>query len=247
MTSGVPQGSVLGPSLFIIYINDLSSNLKSSECLLFADDAKIFKRVDSLADCSQLQSDLNRLMLWCSKWKLTLNFEKCKCINFSLKKSRNLTYYYHLGSSILKYVTEIKDRGSIFSNNFSFNMHITYIVKKAFRMLGFINRTTKPFEDVKVLNVLYNSHIRSILDYCSVIWSPYTQNNIGKLERVQKKFVKKLCFQKRVNYESTRYETICADFALSILQTRRKVFDLMFFYKILNTMINCPQLLSAIN
>ena len=246
VTSGVPQGSVLGPSLFIMYINDLPSQLQSSECLMFADDAKISKVISSVTDCISLQNDLNLLFAWCCKWRLSLNLNKCFHMNFSLKRSRNITFNYFINDVIIETVKDIKDLGVFYTYNMNFNLHITEIVKKSFCMLGFVRRVMKPFSDPKVLLTLYNSYIRSRLDYCSPVWSPSAQNLIDKIERVQKRFVKFVSFQSGVRYDNFSYMDLCNRFKLTSLEARRNVSDLTFFNKLLTNKVNCPFLLSNV-
>ena len=247
VTSGVPQGSILGPSLFIMYVNDLPSCLSSSKCLLFADDVKIFKRISSLTDCINLQSDLVAFSHWCSKWFMKLNLAKCHFMNFSLKRSRNVVFEYFLDGSVLTCVTSITDLGVSFSSNMSFSLHVTKIVNKALRMLGFIKRTLKPFRNTTVFKVLYNSYVRSRLDYCSPVWSPDAKYLIDKVERVQKRFIKHLCFINCIPFENERYASLCDHFQLTTLAQRRKITDLTLFHKILHGKVNCPYLLSCIS
>ena len=124
VNSGVPQGSILGPSLFLMYINDLPACLENSECLLFADDVKIFKRISDLNDCHDLQKDLISLSKWCSLWKVNFNLSKCFHINFSLKRDRNISFAYILNDSILKQVDRVKDIGVHFTSKLCFSLHI---------------------------------------------------------------------------------------------------------------------------
>ena len=184
VVSGVPQGSILGPSLFIMFINDLPSQLQSTEVLMFADDAKISKVISTIADCISLQLDLNNFFSWCETWKLSLNLDKCFFMNFSLKRSSNITFDYSLNDATIANVKQIKDLGVYYTSTMNFDLHITKIVKKSFRMLGFVKRIMKPFSDTKVLLTLYNSYIHSGLDYCSPVWSPSAQFSIDKLKRV---------------------------------------------------------------
>ena len=113
-------------------------------------------------------------------------------------------------------------------------------------MLGFIRRTLKDFHDVHVYKILYNAHVRSHLDYCSSVWSPKAKTMVTKLEGVQKRFVRQLCFHTKIRYESTDYVKLCSYFRLSTLESRRRKTDVLFFHKILHSRINCPYLLSAI-
>ena len=244
--SGVPQGSILGPSLFIMYINDLPSQLESSKVLMFADDAKISKVISSIVDCISLQFDLNSFFSWCDKWKLSLNLDKCYYMNFSLKKSRNITYTYGFNDVTIKYVNLIKDLGVHYTSNMNFELHITKIVKKSFRMLGFVKRIMKPFSDTKVLLTLYNSYIRSRLDYCSPVWSPSSQYLIDKVERVQRKFLKHLAFQNRLRYDDYTYLELCKHFKLSTLEARRSISDITYFNKLITNNVNSPPLTSSV-
>ena len=150
VSSGVPQGSILGPSLFIMFINDLPSSLAHSKCVLYADDAKIFKRISSLSDCLDLQRDLASFSEWCCTWKLSLNLSKCFYMNFSLKRSLNVIFDYSLNGYILPCLSQTKDLGVTFSSNMSFSVHITNIVNKALRMLGFVRRTMRHVNDIGV-------------------------------------------------------------------------------------------------
>ena len=247
VSSGVPQGSILGPSLFIMYVNDLPSSLAHSKCLLYADDVKIFKRISSFADCLDLQRDLVSFTEWCCKWRLNLNISKCFCMNFSLKRSLNIVFNYSLDDHVLLCLSETKDLGVIFSSNMSFSAHITNIVNKALRMLGFVRRTMRHVNDIGVLKVLYNSYVRSGLDYCSPVWSPSAKVWVQKLERVQKRFIKVLCAKKRINYDSDNYVDLCNLFSLTTLERRRKICDLILFHKILHSKVNSFYLVSSIS
>ena len=113
-------------------------------------------------------------------------------------------------------------------------------------MLGFIRRVTKPFNDYTVLCTLYKSLVRSGLEYCSSIWSPSQNYLILKVERVQKRVVKWLCFKKKILYDSSQYPSLCREFVLQPLESRRKVSDLRNFNKILCNKINCIELVSNI-
>jgi len=130
--SGVPQGSILGPSLFLMFVNDIPDCFQSSNCLLYADDLKVFKKITTISDCIDLQSDLIAFCDWCSKWKMTINLDKCFFMNFSLKRALNVTFNYSLYGSLLSPVSSISDLGVIFSSTMSFTAHIDSFVKKSY-------------------------------------------------------------------------------------------------------------------
>ena len=246
-TSGVPQGSILGPSLFIMFINDLSEVLKESNCLLFADDAKIFKTIKSIADCFLLQIDINNVVAWCNLWKIKINLSKCFYINFSLLRSRAVDYRYVMHGSIIEKVKQIKDLGVIFTPTLDFNIHICNVVSKVFKMFGFMKRILQPFSDVSVYFALYHTLIRSRLEYCSFIWSPSTKVMTDKIERVQKKFLKQCAYKCNIYNLNLTYSELCKNFNLQPLFQRRKMLDLRILNKILNNGVDCPYILSSVN
>ena len=213
---------------------------------MFADDVNIFKRISSVEDCRELQTDLNALSDWCSLWRMKLNLTKCFYVNFSLKRVFDFSYDYSLNDHILERVYNVKDLGVYFSHNLRFTLHISTIVNKAFRMLGFVKRTMKNINCISVHKILYNAYIRSCLDYCSVVWSPNAQYLINKVERVQKRFLKHLCFIGKVDYHTKTYTELCEHFRFTTLDHRRKVNDSVVFHQILHGRINCPYLLSCI-
>lgn len=247
VTSGVPQGSIIGPSLFIMYVNDIPSHIRSSNCLLYADDVKIFKNVSSLHDCIELQNDLSSFENWCFQWKLSLNLDKCCHLNFSLKRKFNITFNYVLNGRLLDCVKNVKDLGVYFSWNLNFSHHIVVTTNKAYRMMGFIKRTMKSSKDIAVFKLLYNSYVRSNLDYCSQVWSPEARYLTNKIERIQKMFVRHLCFVSKMQYDSSNYVNLCKHYRLSTLEHRRKLLDVTTFHKILHSSINCPYLVSSIH
>ena len=227
VTSGVPQGSILGPSLFIMYINDLPSSLSNSQCLLYADDVKVYKRISCFSDCLELQCDLSSFSEWCCQWKLNLNFSKCFFMNFSLKRKFDILYDYSLCDNFLQCASHIKDLGVTFSSNLSFNVHITNVVNEALRMLGFIRRTLR----YPVLLKFYTIHI--MFDPASII-VPSTKSYITKIEPVQKRFLRVLCFKAKMTYDRDKYKEMCCLFNLTTLEHRRKVFIVLLFHKILH-------------
>ena len=144
--SGIPQGSVLGPLLFIIYINDLVEVCsQGSRLFLYADDAKIFKHISNDFDKVDLQSDLDSVKQWSDTWLLKLNEKKCKVISYG-KEPLDKTEYF-IDSGIEQYQLEklkfINDLGIIFDTDLKFNIHINEKVKKAYSILGVINRNFK--------------------------------------------------------------------------------------------------------
>lgn len=186
--SGVPQGSHLGPLLFIIFISDLSKLLIGVDHLLYADDLKIFYKILTSFDASFLQNILDRLNQWCEINKLSLNIKKCSVITYTRKKDF-IKYDYTLNNELLQRVDSIKDLGILLDTKLNFNLHYDAIFAKAHAMLGFIKRRASEFNNIWVTKTLYCSLVRSILEYGSVVWNPHHEVHIKKIESIQKKFL----------------------------------------------------------
>lgn len=242
--SGVPQGSLLGPLLFLIFVADIDTCFQNSTLLSFADDMKIFKSIKNEDDAVALQEDLSRLDNYCIKNKLDLNVSKCFIMSFSRKKNL-ISYNYTLQSQHLKRVSEMRDLGVIHDSKFIFDSHITSIVGKASKSLGFIMRCSKEFKNIKTIKILYSTYVRCHLEYASQIWNPRYAVYIDRIERIQRKLIRFLNF-KTYNNEKNYYKS-CAHFHFLPLQHRRKVSDVLFLKKIMVSSIDCPNLLSHVN
>ena len=240
VTSGVPQGSHLGPLLFNIFINDIVSVFRDSHCLLYADDMKIYKIIKSIKDCADLQEDLNRLCVYCDDNLLHLNLDKCAVISYSRKRNP-IDYSYLLNSIQIKRVSVVKDLGVLLDSGLLFRDHVDYIVNKAFRMLGFILRISKEFKNTSTVILLYNSMVRTILEYSSTVWNPQYGQYIDKLENLQNKLFKYLKYKNNSSDETVDYMT------LTSLRNRRMVRDQLFLYKILRNEIDTPYILDKIS
>lgn len=245
ITSGVPQGSHLGPLLFLLYINDINKCLTFSKCLLYADDLKIFGEIRNPTDCIQIQSDLQRVQEFCLKNKLFLNMNKCSVITFT-RNLAPINYDYTMNSQILARVNHIKDLGVIFDSKLSFSKHIDYIVSKCNQMLGFVTRICSDFRSIKAIKAVYFAYVFSRLNFASVVWSPYYNLYINRLEVVQNRFVRFLNWKVNGVYNVESVSQTRQLLGLSTLQTRRKKIDLIFFFKILNHLVDAPDLLSQV-
>lgn len=243
VTSGVPQGSHVGPLLFNLFINDISDIIKFCKFLLFADDLKLYFKISNLSDCLMVQEDLNSLYDWSVANDLHLNKDKCFAISFS--KSRDpIKFDYHINLDSLQRVNEIKDLGVIFDCSLSFIPHINNMSNKSFRILGFITRNSRDFS-VSTYRVLYLTLVRSILSYSSIVWSPYYLNHIYTLEKVQNKFLKSCAW--KLNLQNSSMVEMGSLLNLDSLEDYRTGCDLTFLYKLLNSHIDCSDLLGLIN
>ena len=248
VTSGVPQGSVLGPCLFIMLIDGITRSLRhSSLMLLFADDLKIFRVIRSILDAQKLQEDLDAIAKWAADNNLTFNVKKCSVVTFSKLKAPILNDYTLQGIT-LKRGEEVKDLALILPKTLSFSFHINKAVSKAYRNLGFVIRQSRNFQSVNTIKVLYFAYVRSILEYASVVWNPIPQYCRDAIEKVQKKFLRFLYYKISGNYRyDISYIELLNIFEMDSLEKRRRLAQLLHLHKILNNYVDDQFCLSQIN
>ena len=233
ISSGVPQGSVLGPILFLIFINDLPLEV-ISHISLFADDSKIFTRIVSEKNIAKrpdfrgevnLQNDLNRIKEWAEKWKMEFNIGKCKVMHLGGKNNPRNKYY--MGGTELTVTSEERDLGVVIDDALEFDKHIRGIVNKANRMLGLIKIGFNCLDE-KIFMNLYPVLVRPLLEYCVQVWSPYKQKYIDMIERVQRRATKLVPSLRNLPYEERLRKL-----GLTKLIERRFRGDMIETYKIL--------------
>ena len=186
--SGVPQGSVLGPLLFLIYIDDITSIQLSegTKLSLYADDMLLYKTISSEYDYMELQHDINRIHLWSETNKMQFNVSKCKCTLISRKKS-SACPALSLNNQTMEVVQSYRYLGVVISSDLSWSPHIQLICKKARKVLGLLYRNfAKYISDSGVILRLYKALVRPHLEYAAQVWSPYLVKDIQLLEKVQK-------------------------------------------------------------
>ena len=190
--SGVPEGSLLAPLLFSLFINDLPREVNRG-CLLYADDVKIFRKIVSPSDGLLLQRDLDRLTAWSVRWGLTQNPRKCKSFTITLRRATVQTEYY-IDATKLEHVGEIRDLGNMLDTKLTFASHVDNVVSRANRSLGLLFRsfqtgTSGSKFNRNALMCAYVSNVRSILEYGSVMWAGAAETHTVRIDRVQHKFL----------------------------------------------------------
>ena len=226
MTSGVPQGSVLGPLLFLLYINDLPQNIQS-QVRLFADDTAVYLTVTSLEDANILQSDLDTLEEWERTWDMEFNPGKCQVLHIT-RSRQPLQSQYTLHGQVLESVDSAKYLGVNISQDLSWNHHINEITGKANRTLGFIKRNVKT-KNEQVKELAYKTLVRPQVEYASSVWTPHTKENILKIEMTQRRAARWV----KNNYST--YDSVSHmldNLGWRSLENRRIVSRLIMFYKI---------------
>ena len=181
MYSGVPQGSVLGPLLFLIYVNDLLELIKSP-CLMYADDLKIWRVITDLEDPDSLQNDLNTIMKWAAEWHLPLNADKCVHMHIGKENTVNA---FHIGGVLLPLTDCERDLGVFVSNNLKTSRHTEKVCASARGILGAIRRSFYKLSPT-AFKTLYASHVRPRLEYGGAAAYPITLGELDQIERVQR-------------------------------------------------------------
>ena len=221
--SGIPQGSILGPILFTIFINDLPKDI-DVYCKLFADDTKVLDGADRK---DSIQKDLDKLQEWSELWQLLFNVDKCKVLHMG-KNNPNNVYFMRMNDEIIeiKACTEEKDLGVTFDSNLLFDRHIVNCVNKANGMIGIIKRTFS-YLDKETFLMLYKAIVRPHLEYGNIIWAPLFKRQSAAVERVQRRATKILKECKDMSYgERLRFLN------LHSLKGRRVRGDLIETFKI---------------
>ena len=223
VTSGIPQGSVLGPLLFVIYINDLPNDIES-DIFLFADDTKIFTEINDISESNKLQDDLNRLQEWSNTWLLKFHPDKCKVLDISIRD--RTTYSYFMETTELDHSNVEKDLGVFIDNKLKFDSHISTKINKANNTLGAIRRSFT-YLDSTILLRLYTSLIRPHLEYANPVWNPRYKRDIKNIENVQKRATKMIPELREMPYKERLIKL-----KLPTLAYRRLRGDMIEVYKL---------------
>ena len=244
--SGVPQGSVLGPLLFLIFINDIVMEVDCCN-LLFADDFKIFTKISSLQDCEKLHNCLKKVCTWCEQNGLKLNIGKCQVMSFT-KKQNKIIYDYKINGVTISRPEVVRDLGVLFDPALTFQHHIDFTVNNSMRCLGYIFKNSSEFRDATTLCQIFNGLIRSRLEYACIVWHPHYRIHVDYIESVQRKFLKYAAFRVDGFYpERGISETIlCERFQTVKIENRCRFQYILFLFKLLNNKIQCSNLLERI-
>ena len=199
VTSGVPQGSVLGPILFVYFINDMPE-VSEEDMTLFADDAKTFNEIVEFKDRDDLQKCINALVKWSIKWGMGFNACKCKVMHLGRSNPKHqYTMSDGINDTVLEETTCEKDLGVHVDNMLSFEEHMLLTAKKARRSAGQLLRSIS-HKVPSVLTPLFKALVRPILEYGNAVWSPHKRKHIDLLEGVQRSFTKRIFGMRDLDY-----------------------------------------------
>jgi hypothetical protein len=224
VTSGVPQGSVLGPMLFLIFINDIPECVRSF-CNLFADDLKICRKIRTPADARVLQEDLNNVLAWATANKMTFSEDKCEVLHIGYN---NVSHNYTMNHKVLPTVKQVKTLGVVVTDNLKASVQCVAAAKKANSVLGQIRKHFS-FLNLDTMRILYTVFVRPHLEFAIQAWNPYLARDICILESVQRRATRLL-----PELRSLDYEVRLRRLGLTTLAERRLRGDLLLTYRILH-------------
>lgn len=225
--SGVPQGSVLGPVLFLCYINDLANSIdKKLTVRLFADDCLIYSKISSHSDQVNLNSALQTIHEWCTKWDMKINYDKTVFARITNKTKNALSFNYELVGKELKRVTHFKYLGVTISEDLNWKTHINKLCCAAEQKLWFLRRNLKQ-ATTKAKLTAYTTTVRPLLEYACIVWDPSKKYQSEKIEKIQRRAARFILS----NFRSSDSVTAMLNkLNLPPLATRRRVARLKFLY-----------------
>ena len=238
VTSGVPQGSILGPLLFLLYINDLPTVLSTNTlCAIFADDPKITRHIQSHQDHLILQRDITNVHNWSTAWGLKFNSNKCMVLSMA-RNGHPTEFNYTMDQVDLTRTNTANDLGVLVTTTLKWNEHLNNIISKANQRFWLTVRTLgyeAPFLSKKTT---FTALVRPYLEYNTVIWSPTTKELIKSIELTQRKATNFMVKNpKRPSVHHIEYKERLIACELLPLTFRREIFDLIFFIKSLRGMV----------
>ena len=226
VASGVPQGTVLGPILFLVHINDIADSV-TSEIRLFADDCVCYREINDPSDCQRLQEDIDKLGDWADRWGMRFQPVKCNMMQLSRKRS-SIKNKYTLKGTELILLDSIKYLGVNITNKLHWGKHIDEICNKTFRTLGLLRRNLSACpQEVKLQ--AYKGLIRPVLEYAATAWDPHPDYLQKKLDRVQNQAARFITGN--YNYDPGSMTAILQQLKLEPLQERRRQNRLVLFCK----------------
>ena len=255
--SGVPQGSILGPSLFLLFLNDMTQGLSpGTQVCMYADDTKIWRVIHGENDHIILQRDIDYLMDWALRNKMNFHPSKCKALMVSHTKPPlvdilpEIQFYYSMGNNIIDYYDSEKDLGIHINGTLNWTQHCDTVYSKANRMLGLLKRTCHFVNNSNMRRALYLSLVRSQFETCPIVWKPSSITAIIKLENIQKRSFKWILGDLHISYSSDLlYHIHCKQLNILPITFRFDLHDLKFFHSVVYNLscVKLPQYLRLFN
>ncbi len=243
--SGVPQGSILGPLFFVLFINDMSECIQEGTSIaLYADDTKMWRKIINWSDHEILQRDIDALHSWAQRNKMKFHSKKCKVLSVSNKATEGnvwskvlplQTFDYTLNGVELEFVRSEKDLGIVVTSDLCWEEYILALCTKASSRLGLMKRTLRFIKDRKQKRAFYLALIRSLFEHGSIIWCPTTAVMIDKVETIQRRAVKWILGEQDHHYNDIEYLSRLRDLDMMPMKDKLRFTDLVMFHSIYNS------------
>ena len=228
--SGVPQGSILGPFLFVLFINDIVEVIRDgTQILLYADDLKIWKIIESEKD--SIQPDIDNLLRWATLNKMKFHPDKCKLLRCTLKQNKTDIRYY-LGNEEIKQCTNETDLGVVTTQKLTMTDHQKKVATKFSQRLGLIKRVCTIIGSRFKRRTLYVSLVRSLTEHCSQVWSPVSKASTDYFEKLQKRAIKWIFNESDASYDHEQYISKLKECKILPFDKKFLYNDLKLFHKI---------------
>ena len=243
VTSGVPQGSILGPTLFVLFLNDITDSVDDqTNVLMYADDTKIWRDISCEDDHHILQRDIDSLMDWALKNCMKFHPSKCKTLMVSRSKMPLLDilpfiqFHYSMGNNLIDYCETEKDLGININGTLNFTYHSDTLYSKANQRFGLLKRTCHFIQNTDRKRALYLTMVRSLFEHCPYVWRPSATTCINRLESIQKRGVKWILNDYSVKYGPNYhlYLIHCRQLNILPIKYRFDFNDLKMFHSIVN-------------
>ena len=231
VVSGVPQGSVVGPLIFLILISDIDSNVNSSFVSSFADDTRIGRKINSVDDIQALQQDLNSVYKWANDNNMQFNCDKFECLKYGKGDLKSAARYTTEDGREIEVKEATRDLGVLISSDGSFSHHINKVCDTGSKLCSWILRTFKTRQRHPMIT-LWKSLVLPHFDYCCQLWAPDKTGDIQKLERIQKSFLSKISGYRHLNY----WELLKA-LNINSLERRRDRYSIIYTWRMLEKQV----------
>ena len=230
--SGVPQGSVIGPLLFLVLISDIDKDVVSASISSFADDTRVSKGIGTADDAAALQSELQAIYRWAHMNSMEFNNPKFECLRYGRNKDiKDNTSYKASSGERIEEKENVKDLGVIMSNDGTFKQQVNSVVATGSQLCGWVLRTFRTRQRLPMLT-LWKALIRPKLEYCCQLWCPVTPGDIQKIEQIQRSFISKISDVMNLSYWNQLQKL-----SIYSLERRRERYIIIYTWKILENLV----------
>ena len=237
VTSGVPQGTVLGPLLFNLFINDMPGSVgEGSKIRLFADDCLVYREIKTPTDQHLLQKDLHNLEEWVTKWGMRFNAVKCQIMHIA--RTKTVPRFYELCGQILDTVDSAKYLGIVISNDLQWREQVCAASRKASSTLHLIARNLRCCP-ISTRALAYKTLSRPQMEYSASVWDPYKREDINTLEKVNRRAAR-VVFRKSFRQQGVSPTSLLQRLGWDTLEKRRQDQRLTMMYKIYHGLVAVP-------